>query len=253
MNHDGGGDFSFTRTSPNILWGTIPRVIQSLKVQLALATVALLIVRCSQAQNVYSLSVYSAGTSYRDLCSFEFPFAPHKFKLCERSWTEDPSGFTVMDISHRADPGNVLRRTLEIECGSNSFAMPLPSIPPKRARADSDSPGTKGSGDLARMIVDTATSRGGRAASNSIPTVQATWILKSQGNLDVIVVDADYFTEIQTLLRQAYGAPDTTLVSSAPVGNGRSLCYTPQEIGIVLNLTDDWGLTIVSVIGKRKP
>jgi len=229
------------------------RAMQLLKAKFVLATVALLISYCCEAQNVYSLSIYAGGTSYRALCSFEFPFAPHKFKLTEQSWTEDSNGFTVMDPGRRTAPGNVLHRTLEIECGSNSLTMPLTSIPPKRARTDGHSSGTKGSGDLARLIVESATSRGAKGLSNSIPAVQGSWVRKSQENLDVIVVDGDHFAEIQTLLRQAYGAPDTTFLSSASIGNGRSVCYTPQQIGVVLNLTADSQLTIVSVIGKPKP
>ena len=229
------------------------RAMQLLKANFVVATVALLISCRCEAQNVYSLSIYAGGTSSRALCSFEFPFAPHKFKLTEQSWTEDSNGFTVMDPGRRTAPGNVLHRTLEIECGSNSLTMPLTSIPPKRARTDGHSSGTKGSGDLARLIVESATSRGAKGLSNSIPAVQGSWVRKSQENLDVIVVDGDHFAEIQTLLRQAYGAPDTTFFSSASIGNGRSVCYTPQQIGVVLNLTADSRLTIVSVIGKRNP
>ena len=227
--------------------------MQLMKAKFLFAVVALLMSWWCEAQNVYSLSTYAGGTSYRPLCSFEFPFAPHKFKLSEQSWTEDSNGFTVMDLGHKAAPGDVLHRILEIECGSNSLAMPLSSIPLKRARADSNSSGTKGSGDLARLIVESATSRGAKAASNSIPAVQGSWVRESKEGLDVTVVEGDRFAEIQTLLRQAYGAPDTTFLSAAPVGNGRSLCYTPQQIGVVLNLTADSRLTIVSVIGKRKP
>ncbi len=108
------------------------RAMHLLKAKFVLATVALLTSCWCEAQNVYSLSTYAGGTSYRPLCSFKFPFAPHKFELTEQSWTEDANGFTVMDIGRKTAPGNVLHRTLQIDCGSNSFTMPLTSVPPKR-------------------------------------------------------------------------------------------------------------------------
>jgi hypothetical protein len=58
--------------------------MQLMKAKLLFAVVALLISWWCEAQNVYSLSIYAGGNSYRPLCSFEFPFAPHKFKLSEQ-------------------------------------------------------------------------------------------------------------------------------------------------------------------------
>jgi hypothetical protein len=66
------------------------------------------------------------------------------------------------------------------------------------------------------------------------------------------VVDGDCFTEVQRFLEQTYGAPDSTIHSSALVANARSLTYTPPQIGVVLNLTGNWKETILSIIGLRK-
>jgi hypothetical protein len=119
----------------------------------------------------------------------------------------------------------------------------------------------KGSGDLARLVVQCATARGVRAPTNTLPVIQTTWVRQSQGTLDIILVDGDHFAEVQSLLERAYGAPDTTLRSSAPDCNGRSLTYSPQQIGALLNLTapsDDAlsereALTVVSISGMNTP
>jgi uncharacterized protein len=71
----------------------------------------------------------------------------------------------------------------------------------------------KGSGDLARLVVQCATARGVRAPTNTLPVIQTTWVRQSQGTLDIILVDGDHFAEVQGLLERAYGAPDTTLCS----------------------------------------
>jgi hypothetical protein len=65
-------------------FGSIRPAMQSLKTKLFSATLLLLSSEWCKAQsNVYSLAVYAGGTSYKDLCSFELPFAPHQFKLTE--------------------------------------------------------------------------------------------------------------------------------------------------------------------------
>jgi hypothetical protein len=68
-------------------------------------------------------------------------------------------------------------------------------------------------------------------------------------------VDGDRFSEVQKFLEQAYGTPDTGLGSSAvaPMGGGRVLTYSPQQVGVVLNLTTTSLQTIVSVMGRKKP
>jgi hypothetical protein len=83
--------------------------------------------------------------------------------------------------------------------------------------------------------------------------LQTNWARLSRETLDIIVVTGDHFTEIQNLLEQAYGKPDTGISSSTFIGNGSSLTYSPQQIGVVLDLTGDTRQTIVSVIGKQKP
>jgi hypothetical protein len=227
--------------------------MQALKTKSILSALVLLISLCCEAQNVYSLSVYAGGTSSRDLCSFAFPFPPHQYKLTERSWYENANGLTIMDPGNEQARGGVLQRCLEVECGTNSFSIPLGSVPPKKIRSDRSLPGIKASGDLARSVIQCATSRGAQVTTNTLPVIQVSWVRQSPGFQDIIVVDGDYFTELQKLLEQTYGPPDTTIRSSVPVGNGRSVIYTPQQIGVVLNLTADSKQTIVSVIGRRKP
>ena len=218
-----------------------------------MATLALLITGwCGAQSNVYSLAVRAGGTSYADLCSFEFPFAPHTLRLTLQSWLEDGSGLGIMDPLHKRTATDVFRRKLQVQYGSNSVTFSLVSIPPKLAKRDAGLAAQKGSSDLARTIVEYATSRGGTAVTNPIPLMQAGWLQKSQDKLDVIAVDGDHFAEMENILRQAYGPPDATLHSSAPIGNGRSLCYSPHQIGVLLNLSADLQETVVTLIAGRK-
>jgi len=115
--------------------------------------------------------------------------------------------------------------------------------------------GTKGTGDVVPLAMQCVASRGGHPSTNTLPVVQANWTQQSREIQDIILVDGDHFAEIQKVLEQAFGAPDTKLGSStvAPVGAGRSLTYSPQQIGVVLNLTADSRQTVVSVMGKKSP
>ena len=114
--------------------------------------------------------------------------------------------------------------------------------------------GASGSGDLVPLVMQCATSRGAHAATNALPAIQASWTHQSRDMQDIILVPGDHFAEVQKVLQQIYGAPDTKLGSSAvaPVGSGRALTYSPQQCGVVLNLTADSTQTIVSVMGWKK-
>lgn len=153
-----------------------PRTMLGSKTKFALAALALLVSTRCEAQNVYSLSVYAGGVSCRDLCSFSFPFPPQHYQVAERSWLEDENGYTIVDIEHKKAKGDVLRRVLEVECGSNSLSIPLDSIPLRNVRTKASSPGAKDSGDLARMVIRCATNHGGYVTTNTIPAIQASWV-----------------------------------------------------------------------------
>jgi hypothetical protein len=114
--------------------------------------------------------------------------------------------------------------------------------------------GAAGSGDLVPLVVQCATNRGGHIPTNALPSVQASWTHQSRDIQDIILVGGDHFAAVQQALEQAYGSPDSKLGSSgvAPVGNGRALTYSPQQCGVVLNLTADSKQTIVSVMGKKQ-
>jgi hypothetical protein len=227
--------------------------MRTMKTRFLLAVLALLVPTWCKAQsNVYSMSVYAGGVSSTDLCYYDFPFPPHHFRLSERSWLEDSHGFTVMDLAHKRSSGDVLLRDLVVTCGSNYFSMPLPSIPPGKVRPEAGPVGERGSGDLAQIVLESARSRGGHGTTNTIAPVKTTWVRASVEVLDIIILDGDRFEEIQGLLQQAYGKPDSSCRSSAPVGNGRSLCYTPEQVGLILTLTADSRQTIISLIGRRK-
>jgi hypothetical protein len=111
--------------------------------------------------------------------------------------------------------------------------------------------GSQLSGDLATLVLQCATNRGGRLPGVTPPAIHAQWTLRSLPMQDIIVISGDHFSEVQAFLQQVYGAPDPRLVRA--VGNGQSITYTPQQTGVVLNLTGDGKQTIVSVMGMQKP
>jgi hypothetical protein len=208
---------------------------------------------CVQGQsNVYSLAIYATGNSWADICSLSLPFPPYQYKVTVRSWYEDANGATIVDIGHEKTIGDVPRELLEVQYGSNSFSVPLDSGQLKRV-TDLVAPGRAGSGDLAGLLNQCITNRGGHATGVIKLATPMSWVLHSREPQDIIVVDGDHFTEFQKILEQTCGAPDSTIHSSTPVGNGRSLTYTPQLIGVMLNVAGDSRHTIVSVICRRKP
>jgi hypothetical protein len=73
--------------------------------------------------NVYSLAIYAGGTSYRDLCSFNFPFSQYHFQITERSWYEDTNGFTIMGTGGPKEEGDVLHRMVDFEIGPKLFTV----------------------------------------------------------------------------------------------------------------------------------
>jgi hypothetical protein len=77
------------------------------------------------AQDVYSVAIYSAGTSHRQHCSVLLPFPPYHFKMTERIRYEDPNGLVIMGIGREKAREGVLHRYLDVEIGSESFTILL--------------------------------------------------------------------------------------------------------------------------------
>lgn len=88
---------------------------------------------CLAQSNVYSLSVYSGGTSYTGLCSFAFPFSTNKFRVTVVSWLEDVNGLTVIDLGRKRKATDVPRRFLEVECSAECFWFDLDFTPSRGA------------------------------------------------------------------------------------------------------------------------
>jgi hypothetical protein len=164
---------------------------------------------------------------------------------------EDTNGYTT-DIVHKA-PGDVLRHELEVQCGAETFFVPWDCVSQNKFRGGEGLPASKGSGDLTQLVMQCVTNRGGNLTSNTPPVVQSSWARQSRNILDIIVLHGDHFTEVQKLLEQTYGKPDARIHSSGLDALGHSLTYTPDQIGVVLNLTANYEQTIVSVIAKQKP
>jgi hypothetical protein len=128
-------------------------------------------ITCSRAQQVYSQGTYSAGTTYFDVCSTTLPFVPYRYRLTEISWQEDTDGFTIMDIGHKPAPGDVSRRRLQVESGSERFILPGDSGSLRGFKSGDDPPIVKGSGDFASAMTKYATNRGCRAITNALPAL----------------------------------------------------------------------------------
>jgi len=109
-----------------------------------------------------------------------------------------------------------------------------------------------GSGDLADLVARSVLAQGGRKPTNTPPVLQASWLGESHTGRDVFVVEGDHFAEVQMMLKQAYGVPDPGIHSTTPETDGRSLIYTPEQIGVALILTGDSSYTVVSIIGKKE-
>lgn len=84
--------------------------------------------------NVYSLAIYAGGTSYQTLCAFDIPFPPYHYKITQRSRYEDADGLVIIAVGHEKERGGVLCRYWDVECGTESFTIPLDRPPPLRAR-----------------------------------------------------------------------------------------------------------------------
>jgi hypothetical protein len=108
-------------------------------VRFGLILSAVAVAACNAAQalaqsNVYSVAIYAGGTSYREVCSFEIPFPPYHYKVTQRSRYEDADGLVIIDVGHEKERGGVLCRYLDVECGTESFTVPLDGPQPLRAR-----------------------------------------------------------------------------------------------------------------------
>ena len=218
--------------------------------------IALATMHCLAQSNIYSLSIYSGGTSYTELCSYALPTTTNKFKLTVVSWLEDANGFTVIDIDHKRTATDVPRRFLEVQCSAECFWFDLDFSPSKRASLTLNNCtkviATGSSGDLIQAITECATNRGSFAITNRQPVSRSDWIRVSREALDIIVVEGDRFATIQKLLEQVFGAPDADLHSTSPIGNGRSITYTPDQIGVAMNLAGNSTHTVLSIVGKRR-
>jgi hypothetical protein len=106
------------------------RAMRALK--FIIVILALQVSWCCHAQ-VYSVAAYAGGTSYRQICSFTFPFFPYRYALTERNWYADANGLTIIDVGHEKERGGILHIALDVECGSESFTIPFEPLPSRHA------------------------------------------------------------------------------------------------------------------------
>jgi len=112
--------------------------------------------------------------------------------------------------------------------------------------------GTRCSGDLSTFLAQCITNRGGQLISTNVPSIQAQWTYQFRPNEDIILIQSNRFSEVRSVLRQAYGDPDASAGSSAvaPMGSGQSGWYGPKQIGVGLNFTGDAKQTVICVFGR---
>jgi len=84
---------------------------------------------CLGQSNVYSLSIYAGGVSYRPGWVAGSP--PHCFGLEEYSYWKDSAGYIVMWAGNRSrgiQPGDKHRTHTQVLLGPVSFSVPLPRL-----------------------------------------------------------------------------------------------------------------------------
>ncbi len=80
----------------------------------------------TQAQsNVYAVGIHSGGTTYWQYFSSDSPVPPKHLKFSGRWWYEDGHGLHIINTGHEIEMGGILHRSLDIECGSESFTVLL--------------------------------------------------------------------------------------------------------------------------------
>ena len=230
----------------------------ALKLMVLLSALLLVSFFCPAQSNVYSLGIYSAGKTSSDICRLTMSFAPRKYYLTQLSWREDARGSYIIDIRRKSEPDDVSRRFLEVECGEEKFTMPLDFLPASRHGLKDTVVVVKGTNDVVDLVMQCLTNRGGQVSTNKLSAMPMNWMRHSRDSLDVIIGSQDRFDEWQKLLEQAYGSPnpkhrsDGLVVPDVPIGNGRLVIYTPQQLGVMLVLSSIWKETIISIIGRAK-
>jgi hypothetical protein len=102
---------------------------------------------------------------------------------------------------------------------------------------------TKMSGDLAPFVLKHLVKRGGHPNTNGITGITAEWYYKASPVQDFIFVTGNRSNEVCTLLRQAFGEPDSKLGSHPPPWTGTSRSwlglYAPPQAGTAINFFGD--------------
>lgn len=209
---------------------------------------------------VYSVGIFSSGTTYYDVCSTSLPFPPFKYNFTELSWFETSNGDYICGIPKNVS-GCVSRRCLEVASGTDDFFLPLDSGPARTPfvsegdppRAPTIVPIVKGSGDFARILTQCAMNRGSRTPTNALPALQAGWSYGIRTNEDIFIFQGDPYARIQDLLEHAFGKPDASIRSTESAGGDTcSIYYSPGQIGVFLSLARTWDdVTIVSIVGGQ--
>jgi hypothetical protein len=207
--------------------------------------------------NIYSINACSGpnmalytGAWSESLSASTFPFSPYQLKLTAKHWTEDSNGRQIVDALRQPQAGDVPRAGLEVECGSDRFQIPSDFSPAERSKTSYGLLVTQSAGDLSECLTQWVANSGGSTTTNALPVLQTSWLRHSRGTLDIILLNDDEFSKVQNLLEHAYGKPDIR-VASFSADSGRTLTYSPTQIGVVLSVTGTSAQTIITIIPRQ--
>lgn len=92
---------------------------------LTAAALAAGVIHAQTQSNVYSVGIHSAGTTYWQYFSFDSPLPPKHIKFSGRDWYENERGLHIINRGYEKEMGGILHRSLDVECGSESFNVLL--------------------------------------------------------------------------------------------------------------------------------
>jgi hypothetical protein len=106
---------------------------------------------------------------------------------------------------------------------------------------------TKGAGDMGQFIIQQALKRDARPVStNGLPVVAGDWSYSEDQYGVVLHLSRERFTEVETFLQQAFGAPAQTATDTTD--GGKLGWYSPKTIGVALQFGYDAERTRVIVL-----
>lgn len=106
---------------------------------------------------------------------------------------------------------------------------------------------TKGTGDMGQFVLQQALKRGAQpVATNSLPVIGGDWSYSEDQYGVVLHLARERFSEVETFLQQAFGAPAQAAIDTTD--GGKFGWYSPRTIGVALQFGFTSNQTQVIVI-----